>query len=107
MFTGKINSTGYNGTAVSPTAAHHIYVQMNIEVPEKHYTLSYAVQTPSGAPSIEPLKYAAKPVRTSVSDGASAIRSLRRITRSPTTPVGNKRYGSGGGSEHERSARDS
>lgn len=49
VFTGKINSTGYNGTAVSPTAAHHIYVQMNIEVPEKHYTLSYAVQTPSGS----------------------------------------------------------
>lgn len=47
--TNKVHSEGYNGSAVTPVSAHHIYVQMKIEVPEKHYTLSYAVQTPSGS----------------------------------------------------------
>lgn len=49
VFTGKINSQGYNGTTVSPISANHMYVQMKIAVPEQHYTVSYALQTPSGS----------------------------------------------------------
>lgn len=47
LFEGPKHSEGYNGAAISPDSAYHMYVSLKVATPHG-YTVAYTVQTPTG-----------------------------------------------------------
>lgn len=47
LFEGEKTSVGYNGSAIEPSSAYHMYVSLNVTTPDS-YTVSYTVSTPTG-----------------------------------------------------------